>query len=169
MPTINLTIAGSERPAAGKKRGRIKTPEGQLFQVEPADLDHTLLPKLLIGKTYEVTYRDDSYNNNAFRVVESYKETNSQPMPTYSGGPPILTEVERQEDIAVEAIFRDVAPFWMSKVQPGDRAGLAHILRSIRGAWRDSKGPSQNIETGRRPLREEMGDELPPGWEKKEF
>lgn len=66
MPMMTVTVQGTEAPKAGKKRGRIKSETGMLFQANPE-----LIAKVKMGETYELAYKDETFGDVSYRVVEA--------------------------------------------------------------------------------------------------
>lgn len=79
MPSMTMKVMAKEAPQPGRKRGRVKNEAGMLFQASPAILD-----MLHIGKTYDINYKDDEFNGNKFRVLETFKEVGGPPLPSSS-------------------------------------------------------------------------------------
>lgn len=159
MPSATVMIQAKAAPDVGKKRWKIKSDNGQVFQVDPA-----LSDRFQVGKTYDITYKDDQFGDRKFRVVETVKEAAMQqaPTPSNSGSftqsgytPP---DKYKDESIAVLAILKCFQP-----LPVGDRVAVLHALKSAAFAWRDFKRwqVDGNIETGRQPLQQERYEEFP--------
>lgn len=173
MPTVRIQVAGTEGPQYGKKRGRIKDTNGALYQALPS-----FLGMVQIGGTYDLTYKDDSFNGTAFRVVEGVTPAiGGQPggvTPITPGGPMPMPppqarpaqnygapqqEDARGDDIATMAIVKE----WIGRIPVGDAGAVAHALRSARRAWKMFKANPDNIETGRQPLADDGYEAGDPG------
>lgn len=154
MPTVTIRVAGTEAPATGKKRGRIKDESGTLYQAVP-----DFLNTVKIGQSYELTYKDDEFNGNKFRVVEGVKPAaNVAPQPMAARPQVAYSDPHKDESIAVLAILKCFQP-----LEVGDRAAIFHALKAAAFAWRDFKKwqVDGNIETGRQPLQREYYEEFP--------
>lgn len=66
MPMMTITVQGTEAPKPGKKRGRIKSETGMLFQANPE-----LIAKVKMGESYELAYKDETFGDTSYRVVEA--------------------------------------------------------------------------------------------------
>ncbi len=154
MPAMTITVAAKSAPAPGKKRWRVKNQEGMVFQVDP-----NLAPSLDLNKTYDITYKNDSYNNTTFRVLETVKESSAPTAANVSAQASegrragYIEDPKKAEDIAVLAIVKE----WVGRIGVGDTAGLEHALRSARTAWR--RHQTSKIETG--AVDPDLNDELP--------
>lgn len=161
MPTATVTVQGKADPERGKKRGRIKGDTGMLFQADPGFLN-----QVIVGSTYDLTYRDDEYNGTKFRVVEGVAPSVGRPpapVPSPGGSTgqrryePAPSEDRRGEDIATLAIVKE----WIGRIPVGDEGALVHALRVARRAWLKFKsGSDPKIESGP-SMRDEMEDDIP--------
>lgn len=140
MPMIVARIVQKADPAIGKKRGRIKLEDGSLYQIP-----QPLLGLVNPGMSYEINYKDDEFNGNKFRVVESIMQAALQQVaaPATQAGQPAQAD-ERGTDIATLAI----AKVWLEKVPVGDEQGCLHALRAARRAWLRFKANPNNVESG---------------------
>lgn len=166
MPTVTIQVAGTEAPAYGKKRGRIKDTNGTLYQALPSFLN-----MVKIGSAYDLTYKDDEFNGTKFRVVEGVAPAMGVPGPqsaarpsphqtATSMGEPRYSEPvrdDRGDDIATMAIVKE----WIGRIPVGDTAAVVHALRAARRAWKTFKANPDNIETGRQPLESDRYEEFP--------
>lgn len=166
MPTVRIQVAGTEGPQAGKKRGRIKDTSGTLYQALPS-----FLGMVQIGGTYDLTYKDDSFNGTSFRVVEGVTPAIGgapiapQTTQSYSAPPPRQAQPrsyepvsdDRGDDIATMAIVKE----WIGRIPVGDTAAVVHALRAARRAWKTFKANPDNIESGRQPVQSDGYEEFP--------
>lgn len=77
MPMMTITVQGTEAPKPGKKRGRIKSETGMLFQANPE-----LIEKVIMGSDYEIAYKDEKFGDVSYRVVEAiYPAGSKAPSP----------------------------------------------------------------------------------------
>ena len=155
MPVVQVTIAEKADPVLGKKRGRVKDTEGRIFQVPPMMLD-----MVHVGGTFELSYKDDSYGDTKFRVIEGIKpmagaapstQQTATPRPSPMASTTPAYDQYKDESISVLAIIK------CQQLPVGDRAGILHALKASALAWRDFKKWQKdgNIETGRQPLHDD--------------
>lgn len=160
MPIETVTVAGKADPEMGKKRGRIKSQDGKLFQADPA-----YLRQVNVGGTYDVEYENREFNGATFRVVESIVPTMGHQQVSQRAQAQIaegrasgqIMPDRRGEDIATLALVKE----WMGRIPVGDVGAVVHALKSARAAWLKFKtGGDDKIESGP-SLRDEMEDEIP--------
>ena len=155
MPVVQVTIAEKADPAIGKKRGRVKDTEGRIFQVPP-----TMLDMVYVGGSFDLTYKDDSYGDTKFRVIEGIKplagavppaQQAATPRPSPMASTTPAYDQYRDESIAVLALVKS------TPLVAGDRVGNFHVLKAHALTWRDFKKWQKdgNIETGRQPLHDD--------------
>lgn len=157
MPTAVVTIAGTEAPAAGKTRGRIKGDDGRLFQIHP-DLIRSSM--IAVGSTYEVTYKDEEFKGTKYRVVEAVAPAlphASPPAPRPGGFDRVAQAAPEVDERGLDIATLAIAKVWLERVPVGDQEGCTHALRVARRAWKAFKANPDNIESGR--ARPEIPDE----------
>lgn len=158
MPVATVTVAGKAAPELGKKRGRIKGIDGMLFQADPS-----LLDAISVGATYQITYKDDEFNGNKFRVVEgAMPATPGMAMQPAAQAPqagrPMSSQqsmpTTKDEDIATLAIAKEQ----LNKINPGDVEMGFHVLKSSAMMWRKFKSWQK---LGPQTVKEDMEDDIP--------
>ena len=166
MPTAVITVAGIKGPEAGKKRGRIQSQDGMIFQITP-----TLAEGIKLGESYTLDYTDEEFRDAKYRVVQSVmpsaapKQSSPPPM-TAGGSMSTAMSAEREEAIAAQAILKCQGP-----LPVGDTVAIFHALKAGTMAWRMFKKWQKdgNIESGptRRsikpedPVDDDLNDEIP--------
>src|SRR5512146_1638334 len=140
MPTATVLVQGKSEPERGKKRGRIKSDSGMVFQADPI-----FLKQVNVGSTYEFDYRDDSFARDdgeviKFRVIEKIRggELNVPPPAPMTSARPAASQyvpTTKDEDIATLAIAKEQ----LSKINPGDIEMGLHVLKSSAMMWRKFK------------------------------
>lgn len=161
MPMMTITVQGTEAPKPGKKRGRIKSETGMLFQANPE-----IIEGLIMGLPYEVAYKDEKFGDVSYRVVEAiYPKGGAPQLPMHRVGGATqqrvtapVTEDRRGEDIATLAIVKE----WIKSIPVGDTGAVVHALKSARSAWLQFKKGTADpkIESGP-SLKDELNDEIP--------
>lgn len=167
MPMMTITVQGTEAPKPGKKRGRIKSETGMLFQANPE-----LIEKVSMGMAYEIAYKDEKFGDVSYRVVEAI-----YPAPI-SGGPtraptaaPRATpmpatapEYSKDMHIFVCGAYNNalanpsIDPFGLTT---SDKLKFVTEQMEIYRLTLGRK-PEDRIETGnRQSFKDEMNDEIP--------
>jgi hypothetical protein len=72
MPTVNITVAGMEKPKPGKERGRIKDKDGVIYQIKPV-----LMAMMNMDSAYEITYEDQTYTPPGSSDILKFRVINS--------------------------------------------------------------------------------------------
>ena len=161
MPTETVLVQGKADPERGKTRGRIKSDTGKLFQAVP-----DILKQIEVGLTYEITYKDQTFNEAKYRVVEAVNPqgvppnksmSNTETQAAIRGKVSAPVEDRRGDDIATLAIYKP----WGERIPVGDEGAVVHALRVARRSWLKFKSQSDpKIESGP-SVRDEMADEIP--------
>lgn len=168
MPMVTITVQGTEAPKPGKKRGRIKSDSGMLFQATPEQIG-----QVRMGGTYEVAYKDESFGDANYRVVEGIfmpGENGRAPPPPPRVGPQTpnrpapFTPESKDMHIFVCGAYNNalanptIDPFGLTT---SDK--LKFITEQME-IYRLTLGrkPEDRIETGQRQsFKDEMNDEIP--------
>lgn len=170
MPQVTVKVQGKADPEMGKKRGRIKSDTGMLFQATPE-----LLSKVAVGETYDILYKDESFRDANYRVVEAvYPATGPSLAPqaqsnTAARAMAAVTTPHqvsnfpdhKSELIACLSIIKSPC---FSKPVNFDRFGVAEVLKIAALGLRDFEKwqRTQNITTGPQPsVADDMNDEIP--------
>lgn len=165
MPSVVVTVQSVTQPQPGKKRGRIQASNGQLFQADPA-----FLSQVALGRNYDLTYEEQSFNNTTFRVVKGIvatagpaTTTPSHPTPMAAGGGRYSgTDLATAERIfvcgALNAMLSNpnVTPVNMSQTE------IMHLVANLRGAWASTFGKPAGVPSpSPTPVGDIIDDEIP--------
>ena len=163
VTTIHVTEVVPPQP--GKKRGRVKDSSGALYQA-----GYPLLSSFQPGNSYNIVYKDDSFNNVSFRVIESiqgaaqggqpqstpYQPTTTMPQPRQQYNVPAP---QTHTDPTAERIFvcgalnaalsnPNMHPATLTSNQ------VAGMVKVYREAWDRTFG-------GKPTVGDDMNDEIP--------
>lgn len=76
MPIASITVAAVTPPAPGKKRARVSDTEGNVYQV-----DGGAMFNFAPGSSWNIVYKDDSFNGHTFKVIEKFNPTSTVAAP----------------------------------------------------------------------------------------
>ena len=86
MNNVTIQVAQVQPPAPGKKRGKVIDTSNIAYQA-----GYPLLGSFQPGQSYNITYKDDSFNGFAFRVIEQATPASGQ-MQMAVGQPAVPTQ-----------------------------------------------------------------------------
>ena len=151
------------QPKPGKQWGSVKDFNDEYYWVE-----QNLLSRFAPNNSYKVKF--ESSDNGGKFVREVLEDGSPVSGGAKAGGgvphsAPPSADPHRNEDIAVQAMFKTLAPSMISGDTPMGEVGhhCEQLLAEFAYAWRQYKDKQARpkIEKDKDPLE----DELPPGWE----
>ncbi len=136
MPTGTITVKYVNPPKAGKKKGSIKTADGQMFWVWA-----NKLPEFTPDMIYEIEYSEEQWNGETFRTVT--KATPKATPPTQANG--VRTNSYRETSPAdAERMF--VCSLLNAAIAAGklqlSAESLVAAIKTTRTAWQHTFGAS---------------------------
>jgi hypothetical protein len=151
--TAQITVAFVNPPKTGKKRWTIKDKSEVLWGAMP-----DIAAKFKQGGVYNITYREEAFNGNIYKVVESVLEVSAPPanQPAAPGGStykPYDADTQRRIFVcgAMNAILSNTNTI-PSNI-PSE--SLVMIINTLCTAYNNSM-----LSKGQK-FDEEMGDEIP--------
>lgn len=163
MPTETILVQGKSDPERGKKRGRIKSDTGKLFQAVPE-----LLNKVVVGETYDILYKDESFGEANYRVAQAVYPANGSPpapSPQQQAAPRPQTQSTsaaplvdyKSEEIACLAILKCFDPMEPDAVAVAAALKEAALGLRVFRKWQRTG----NVETSKQAILDEFDDEIP--------
>ncbi len=147
MPEATITAAYVNPPKANKKRWTIKDDKDILWGAMP-----DLAKSFQQGGTYKIKYREETFQGNLYRVVESVEQV-AAPTPAASGGHvtrPTTSKADARH-IAVIAMLKSFIEHGQVQLDPEAIANAINVC--VSGYHRSSLCDKQNDG--------EMNDEIP--------
>ncbi len=139
MPTGTITVKYVNQPKAGKKKGSIKTADGQMFWVWA-----NKLPEFTPDMIYEIEYSEEQWNGETFRTVT--KATPKTTPPVQSNG--VRTNTYR-ETSPTDAERMFVCSLLNAAIAAGklqlSAESLVAAIKTTRAAWQHTFGASHAV------------------------
>lgn len=143
MKTANINVKYVNQPGEGKKRGTLKTADGELYGVMVG-----MLGQFTPNNTYDVTYSERPYNGQIYKTIETAKQTSS-------GGSSTGRTRDATSSVDAERMF--VCSLLNAYIQAGKidlrSDSVISATRFLRDAWRATFGSVQQSE--------DLNDEIP--------
>jgi hypothetical protein len=137
MPTGTITVKYVNPPKAGKKKGTIKSADGQMFGVW-ADKLNEFTPDMI----YEIEYSEEAWNGQTYRTIS--KATPKTPAPASNGNGAKYNSYRETSPTDAERMF--VCSLLNAAISAGklqlSAESLVAAIKTTRAAWTQTFGTS---------------------------
>jgi hypothetical protein len=139
MPTGTITVKYVNQPKAGKKKGTIKSADGQMFGVWANQLSE-FTPDMI----YEIEYSEEAWNGQTYRTISKATPKATAPAQTGNGNGAKYNTYRETSPTDAERMF--VCSLLNAAISEGElqlsAESLVAAIKTTRAAWTQTFGTS---------------------------